>query len=384
MESKQRSYPASLWPGDWDEETADEDLWTILAVPALGTRKLESFKVLALPRAAATLTTPSQFSGLPLAQGKERGGPPLPTSPNPVVPAFHPGNRLEHIYFHLFPPGLSLFHTQRLQLPTFMRAPRWTSRYEGATIAFIHPIQDQSASAGARRPLDSPTSRLRRWGDDNRARPPRARVKHFEVGLRLRQPWPLIIFALIVESSCRPASQRHRSACPLVIASRRPLPVCPRAPGMPLDETRSSPPWWPQAENVSPKNRVTALYPRLLVDSWTLFSSLFGRHVLPDLKHLLWWTVDRLHLPLPSPQPRQRAHRHYSRDSLVRLSTPIATYHETCHNCDGASNHPITYCSSDQFFFYNGLLNTTCQHIAVTRRRNSTARRTSISQSHRR
>lgn len=47
---------------------------------------------------------------------------------------------------------------------------------------------------------------------------------------------------------------------------------------MPLDETWSLPSCWPQAENVSPKNRRTALYLKLHIDSWMLFSSLDPLH----------------------------------------------------------------------------------------------------------
>lgn len=73
-----------------------------------------------------------------------------------------------------------------------------------------------------------------KWGL-GQARPPRDQgpESNINVGLRLRRPWPLIVFALIVESLL----QTCISAPSLSLPSRRPLPVRPRAPGMPLVET---------------------------------------------------------------------------------------------------------------------------------------------------
>lgn len=111
---------------------------------------------------------------------------------------------------------------------------------------------------------------------------------------------------------------------------------------------------WLQAENVSPKNRMTALYSRLQIDSWLLFSSLFSwfRYFMPQLFDD-GRTVDRLQHPLKSPQHSPALiintllHIAATHRTGSSLSTPVATRHETCHNCDGASNQLITYCSSD-------------------------------------
>lgn len=91
----------------------------------------------------------------------------------------------------------------------------------------------------------------------------------------------------VLLQTCRPADSA--SCTRLSLPSPRPLPVCPRAPGMPPDETWSLPSCWPQAEAVSPKNRRTPLYLKLHIDSCMLFSSRDSLHK----KFMLDPSIDR-------------------------------------------------------------------------------------------